>query len=180
MQAKCPGTKMEGMGILFNPGRRRVGFTLIEVVSVVAVILILAGIITVRLGDLRSSALSASARALEKEFAKGAEELASNGADLGPLQSVAASGELVAQTGSDPNYMSLQSAVYRLSSPDAANPALVSGALTQLNTLLSGRGFGVVKGAAGPELLTAFNADLVVVRDSGHSVRGVYLRLTKS
>jgi len=180
MQAKCPGTKMGGMGILFNPGRRRVGFTLIEVVAVVAVILILAGIITVRLGDLRSSALSASARALEKEFAKGVEELTSNGADLGPLQSAAASGALVAQTGSDPNYMSLQSAVYRLSSPEAANPALVSGALTQLNTLLSGRGFGVVKGAAGPELLAAFNADLVVVRDSGHSVRGVYLRLTKS
>jgi prepilin-type N-terminal cleavage/methylation domain-containing protein len=167
------------MGILFNPGRRRVGFTLIEVVAVVAVILILAGIITVRLGDLRSSALSASARALEKEFAKGVEELTSNGADLGPLQSAAASGALVAQTGSDPNYMSLQSAVYRLSSPEAANPALVSGALTQLNTLLSGRGFGVVKGAAGPELLAAFNADLVVVRDSAHSIRGVYLRLSK-
>jgi len=179
MQAKCPGTKMGGMGILFNPGRRRVGFTLIEVVAVVAVILILAGIITVRLGDLRSSALSASARALEKEFAKGVEELTSNGADLGPLQSAAASGALVAQTGSDPNYMSLQSAVYRLSSPEAANPALVSGALTQLNTLLSGRGFGVVKGAAGPELLAAFNADLVVVRDSAHSIRGVYLRLSK-
>jgi hypothetical protein len=76
--------------------------------------------------------------------------------------------------------MSLQSAVYRLSSPAAANPALVSGALTQLNTLLSVRGFGLVKGAVGPELLAAFNADLVVVRDSGHSVRGVHLRLSKS
>jgi len=65
MQAKCIGTKMVGMGILFNPSRLRVGFTLIEVVSVVAVILILVGIITIRLGDLRSSALSTSARALE-------------------------------------------------------------------------------------------------------------------
>jgi hypothetical protein len=37
----------------------------------------------------------------------------------------------------------------------------------------------VVKGAVGPELLAVFNADLVVVRDSGHSVRGVYLRLSK-
>jgi len=180
MQAKCLGTKMEGMGILFNPGRLRVGFTLIEVVAVVAVILILVGIITVRLGDLRSSALAASARALEKEFAKGVEELASNGADLGPLQSAAASGALVAQTESDPNYMSLASSVYRLSSPNAANPALVSGALTQLNTLLAGRGFGVVQGAVGPELLAVFNADLVVVQDSSQSVRGVYLRLSKS
>ncbi len=179
MQAKCIGTKMVGMGILFNPSRLRVGFTLIEVVSVVAVILILVGIITIRLGDLRSSALSTSARALEKEFSKGVEELASNGVDLGPLQSAAASGALVSQMGSDPNYMSLQSAVHRLSSPEAANPALVSGALTQLNTLLSGRGFGLVNGAVGPELLAAFNADLVVVRDSGHSVRGVYLRLSK-
>ena len=118
------GTKMVGMGILFNQSRLRVGFTLIEVVAVVAVILILVGIITIRLGDLRSSALSASARALEKEFSKGVEELASNGVDLGPLQGAAASGELVSQTGSDPNYMSLRSAVYRLSSPDAANPAL--------------------------------------------------------
>ena len=174
------GTKMGGMGILCNRSRLRVGFTLIEVVSVVAVILILAGIITVRLGDLRSSALSASARALEKEFSKGVEELASNGVDLGPLQSAAAGGALVSQTGSDPNYMTLQSAIYRLSSPAAVNLALVSGALAQLNTLLSGRGFGVVKGTVGPELLAAFNADLVVVRDSGHSVRGVNLRLSKS
>ena len=180
MQAKCLSTKMEGMGILFNQSRLRVGFTLIEVVSVVAVILILVGIITIRLGDLRSSALSASARALEKEFSKGVEELASNGVDLGPLQSAAAGGTLVSQTGSDPNYMSLQSAVYRLSSPAAANPALVSGALAQLNSMLSWRGFGLVKEAVGPELLAAFNADLVVVRDSGHSVRGVYLRLSKS
>ena len=179
MQARCVGIKMGCMGILCNRSRLRVGFTLIEVVSVVAAILILAGIITVRLGDLRSSALSASARALEKEFSKGVEELTSNGVDLGPLQGAAASGELVSQTGSDPNYMSLQSAVYRLSSPEAANPASVSGALTQLNTLLSARGFGVVKGAVGPELLAVFNADLVVVRDSGHSVRGVYLRLSK-
>jgi hypothetical protein len=117
---------------------------------------------------------------LEKEFAKGVEELASNGADLGPLQSAAASGALVAQTESDPNYMSLASSVYRLSSPNAANPALVSGALTQLNTLLAGRGFGVVQGAVGPELLAVFNADLVVVQDSSQSVRGVYLRLSKS
>ena len=147
-----------------------------------AVILILVGIITIRLGDFVLSllALSASARALEKEFSKGVEELASNGVDLGPLQSAAAGGTLVSQTGSDPNYMSLQSAVYRLSSPAAANPALVSGALAQLNTLLSGRGFGLVKGTVGPELLAAFNADLVVVQDSGHSVRGVYLRLSKS
>jgi prepilin-type N-terminal cleavage/methylation domain-containing protein len=168
------------MGILFNPSRPRAGFTLIEVVSVVAVILILVGIITIRLGDLRSSALSASARALEKEFSKGVEELASNGVNLGPLQNAAAGGAVVSQTGSDPNYMSLQSAVYRLSSPAAANPALVSGALAQLNTLLSGRGFGVVQGVVGPELLAVFNADLVVVQDSSHSVRGVYLRLSKS
>jgi len=180
MQAKCLGTKMEGMGILFTQRRLRVAFTLIEVVSVVAVILILVGIITIRLGDLRSSALSASARALEKEFSKGVEELASNGVDLGPLQSAAAGGTLISQTGSDPNYMSLQSAVYRLSSPAAANPALVSGALAQLNTLLSGRGFGLVQGTVGPEFLAAFNADLVVVRDSAHSVRGVYLRLSRS
>src|ERR1035438_3837582 len=86
MQARCVGIKMGCMGILWNRSRLRVGFTLIEVVSVVAVILILAGIITVRLGDLRSSALSASARALEKEFSKGVEELTSNGVDLGPLQ----------------------------------------------------------------------------------------------
>jgi prepilin-type N-terminal cleavage/methylation domain-containing protein len=174
------GAKMGYMGILCNQSRLRAGFTLIEVVSVVAVILILAGIITIHLGDLRSSALSASARALEKEFAKGVEELTSNGVDLGPLQSVAASGSLVLETGSDPDYMSLQSSVYRLSSPQAANLALVSGALTQLNILLSGRGFGVVKGEVRPVLLAVFNADLVLVRDTGHSVRGVYLRFSKS
>lgn len=168
------------MGSPRNQNQLRAGFTLIEVVSVVAVILILVGIITIRLGDLRSSALSASARALEKQFAKGVEELTSNGADLGPLQSAVAGGSLVSQTGSDPNYMSLQSSIYRLSSPEAANPASVAGALTQLNTLLAAQGFGVVKGEIRPELLAVFNADLVVVRDSGHSIRGVYLRLSKS
>ena len=146
----------------------------------VAVILILVGIIAVSLGDLRSSALAASAHGLEKGFAKGVEELTANGVDLGALQNAAANGSLVSQTGSDPNYASLQSTVYRLSSPQQTNPALVAGALSQLNTLLSAQGFGLVKGEIGPAFLAVFNADLVVVRDSGHSVRGVYLRLSKS
>lgn len=81
----------------------------------VAVILILVGIIAVSLGDLRSSALAASARALEKGFAKGVEELTANGVGLGPLQSAAGGGSLVSQMGSDPNYTCLQTAVYRLS-----------------------------------------------------------------
>ena len=168
------------MGIQCYRRRLCPGFTLIEVVLVLAVVLILVGIITVRLGDLRSSALSASARALEKAFGQGVETLVANGADLGPLQSVAGAGSLVSQTGSDPSYMSLQSAVYRLSTPEATNPALVSSALTELNALLSAAGFGVVKGNVSPELLALFNADLVVVRDSGHAVRGVYLRFSNS
>ena len=171
---------MEGMGIQCYRRRLCPGFTLIEVVSVLAIVLILVGIITVRLGDLRSSALSASARALEKAFAQGVETLVANGVDLGPLQSAAGAGSLVSQTGSDPSYMSLQSAVYRLSTPEATNPALVSSALTELNALLSAAGFGVVKGNVSPELLALFNTDLVVVRDSGHAVRGVYLRFSNS
>jgi hypothetical protein len=151
---------------------------LIEVVSVVAVIFILAGVITLRLGDLRSSALSASARALEREFAKGVEGLISNGADLGPLQTVAASGLLVSQRSPDPEFMSLQSASYRLSSPVEVNLSRVAGALTQLNSMLSARGFGVVKGNVSQEMLRVFNADLVVVRDPGNSVRGVYLKFS--
>lgn len=171
---------MERMGIPSDQKRPLRGFTLIEVVSVVAVILILVGIIAVSLGDLRSSALAVSARALEKGFAKGVEELTANGVDLGPLQSAAGSGSLVSQLGSDPNYMSLQSAVYRLSTPQQQNPALAGGVLAQLNSLLSAQGFGLVKGEIPPELLAVFNADLVVVRDSGRAVRGVYLRLSKS
>jgi len=171
---------MERMGIPSDQKRPLRGFTLIEVVSVVAVILILVGIIVVSLGDLRSSALAVSARALEKGFAKGVEELTANGVDLGPLQSAVAGGLLVSQLNSDPDYASLQSAVYRLSSPQQPNPALAAGILAQLNSLLSAQGFGLVKAEIPPELLAVFNADLVVVRDSGHAVRGVYLRLSKS
>lgn len=54
------------------------------------------------------------------------------------------------------------------------------GVLAQLNSLLSAQGFGVIKGEIPMELLAAFNADLVVVRDSGRAVRGVYLRLSRS
>jgi len=168
------------MGIPSDQKRPLRGFTLIEVVSVVAVILILVGIIAVSLGDLRSSALATAARALEKGFAKGVEELTANGVDLGPLQSAVAGGLLVSQLNSDPDYASLQSAVYRLSSPQQPNPALAAGVLAQLNSLLSAQGFGLVKAEIPPELLAVFNADLVVVRDSGHAVRGVYLRLSKS
>lgn len=45
--------------------------------------------------------------------------------------------------------------------------------------MLSARGFGAVKGKADPEMLNAFDADLVVVRDSGNSIRGVYLKFSK-
>ena len=115
-----------------------------------AVILILVGIITIRLGDLRSSALSASARALEKEFSKGVEELASNGVDLGPLQSAAASGALVSQTGSDPNYMSLQSAVYRLSSPDGGESGVGFGCANPAQHLAFRAGFRLGQGGGRP------------------------------
>jgi hypothetical protein len=157
-----------------------IGFTLIEVVSVVAVVFILAGVITIRLGDLRSSALAASARALEKEFANGVEQLTAGGTGLGPFQTVAAGGLLVSPRHSDPEFMSQQTANYRLSAPADVNLSRVAGALSQLNSMLSARGFGVVKGSVSQEMLNAFNADLVVVRDSGNSIRGVYLKFTKS
>lgn len=167
------------MGFLRQEVRRCIGFTLIEVVSVVAVIFILAGVTTIRLGDLRSSALTASARALEKQFAKGGEQLIASGIDLGPFQTVAASGSVVSQKVSDPEFMSLQTTTYRLSTPDATNLSRVADALSLLNSMLSGRGFGTVKGNIGRELLGAFNVDLVVVRDSGNSIRGVHLKFSK-
>ena len=168
------------MGFLCKRATTCIGFTLIEVVSVVAVVFLLAGVITIRLGDLRSSALAASARALEKEFANGVEQLTSEGTHLGPFQTVAASGSLVSQRQSDPEFMSLQTASYRLSAPADVNLSRVVGALSQLNTMLSAGGCGVVKGNVSQEMLNAFNADLVVVRDSGNSIRGVYLKFSKS
>jgi len=167
------------MGFLRNRLTACIGFTLIEVVSVVAVIFILAGVLTIRLGDLRSSALAASARALEKEFANGIEQLTSGGIDLSPFQTVAASGVLVSQRQSDPQFMSLQTSIYRLSAPADANVSRVVGALRQLNTILSAQGFGLIKGSVSQEMLNALNADLVVVRDSGNSIRGVYLKFSK-
>lgn len=167
------------MGFLRQEVRRCVGFTLIEVVSVVAVIFILAGVMTVRLGDLRSSALAASARALEKEFAKGVEQLIASGIDLGPFQIVAASCSLVSQKASDPEFMSLQTTTYRLSTPDEANLSRVTAALSHLNSMLSSRGLGTVRGSASQKMLSAFNVDLVLVRDSGNSIRGIHLKFSK-
>lgn len=167
------------MRFLRKEVKQRIGFTLIEVVSVVAVIFILAGITTIRLGDLRSSALAASARALEREFAKGIEQLIASGADLGQFQTLAAGGSVVSENASDPEFMSLRTTTYRLSTPEAANPSRVADALSLLNSTLSGHGFGVVKGNIGRELLGAFNANLVVVRDSGNSIRGVHLKFSK-
>lgn len=155
------------------------GFTLIEVVSVVAVIFILAGVITIRLGDLRSSALIASARAFEKEFAKGVEQLIASGLDLGTFQTLADSGTLVSEKASDAEFMSLRTTNYRLSSPDDVNFSAVAGVLTQLNAMLSAQGLGVVKGNATQDMLNAFNADLVMVRDTGNSIRGVRLKFSK-
>ncbi|ODU25278.1 MAG: hypothetical protein ABS95_00715 [Verrucomicrobia bacterium SCN 57-15] len=155
------------------------GFTLIEVVSVVAVIFILAGVITIRLGDLRSAALATAAHALEKEFAKAVENLLSHGADLRPLQTIAARSSVVSQRTSDPEFMSLQSANYRLSDPVEVNLQQVSDIVNQLNNMLLAGGFGVVKGQISQEMLRVFSTDLVVVRDSGNSIRGVYLRFSK-
>lgn len=155
------------------------GFTLIEVVSVVAVICILAGVITVRLGDLRSSALTASARALEKEFAKGVEQLIANGIDLGTFQTLANTGTLVSEQASDAEFMSLRTTTYRLSSPDDVNFSAVAGVLTQLNSMLSAQGLGAVKGNVTRDMLITFNADLVMARDTGSSIRGVRLKFSK-
>ena len=161
--------------------RRRLcaGFTLIEVVSVVAVIFILAGVITIRLGDLRSAALATSVRALEKEFAKAVENLLSHGADLRPLQTIATQGSVMSQKTSDPEFMSLQSTDYRLSNPMETNLQRVADIVNQLNSMLLAGGFGVVKGQISQEMLRIFNTDLVVVRDSGNSIRGMYLRFSK-
>jgi len=167
------------MGFARQEVRRCIGFTLIEVVAVVAVIFILAGVITIRLGDLRSSALAASARALEKEFAKGVEQLIASGIDVGPFQTVAVSGSLVSQKASDPEFMSLRTATYRLSTPEAANVSRVADALSQLNSMLSTRGFGLVKGTITQEMLSAFDVDLVLIRDAGNSIRGVHLKFSK-
>lgn len=167
------------MNALYRRRRLCAAFTLIEVVSVVAVIFILAGVITIRLGDLRSAALTTSARALEKEFAKAVESLLSHGADLRPLQAIATRGSVVSQRASDPEFMSLQSTNYRLSDPTEANLQPLADFISQLNGMLLASGFGVVKGQIRQEMLRVFNTDLVVVRDSGNSIRGMYLRFSK-
>lgn len=167
------------MDFLCKRRRRCAAFTLIEVVSVVAVIFILAGVITIRLGDLRSVALTTSAHALEKEFAKAVESLLSHGADLRPLQTIASRCSVVSQRTSDPEFMSLQSTNYRLSDPAEVNLQQVADIINQLNSLLLAGGFGVVKGEISREMLRVFDADLVVVRDAGNSIRGMYLRFSK-
>lgn len=155
------------------------GFTLIEVIAVVAVVLILGLIAVVRVGNLRSSAYDTSARVLEKEFTKGVEQLASSGAGIiAPLQFTASMGTLVAKTVADPTYMGLESTVYRISSPSAVNAVAVSDTLAQLDNLLVANGFGRVKRSVSPEMLSLYNVDLVVVKDTEGMAAAIFLKLS--
>ena len=158
---------------------KHAGFTLIEIIAVVAVVLILGLMVVVRVGNLRSTAYETSARVLEKEFSKGVEQLVSSGASLiGSLQLAASAGTLVSKTSADPNYMGMESTVYRISSPSAANAVAIHDILTQLDNLLVANGFGRVKGSVGPEMLALYNVDLVIVKDAEGTVKGVFLKLS--
>jgi prepilin-type N-terminal cleavage/methylation domain-containing protein len=154
------------------------GFTLIEVVSVVAVILILAGVITVRLGDLRSAASTAGVRALEKEFAKAAEQLAAQGG-LNEILGLTANGTLILQRPEDADFKFLSTSTYRLSSPARPASGRVTNVINGMNSVLSTRGLGLIRGSIHKDVLNTFNVDLIVVRDVGGAIHGVYLRLSQ-
>jgi len=155
------------------------GFTLIEIIAVVAVVLVLGLIIVVRVGNLRSSAYDTSARVLEKEFSKGVEQLVSSGANIiEPLLLRASAGTLVSQIPADPIYMGMESTVYRLSSPATVNAGAVSETLRQLENLLIANGFGRVQGSVSQEMLSRYDVDLVVVKDAGGTSTGVFLKLS--
>ena len=155
------------------------GFTLIEIIAVVAVVLILGLMIVVRVGNLRSSAYDTSARVLEKEFSKGVGQLVSSGANIiNPLLFRASAGTLVSKTPADPIYMGMESTIYRLSSRTTVNAGAVSDTLTQLDNLLVANGFGRVQGSVSQEMLSRYDVDLVVVKDAGGMATDVFLKLS--
>ena len=120
-----------------------------------------------------------SSRVLEKEFAKGVEQLISRGTPvIGSLQLAASAGTLVSRTAADPNYMGMESTVYRISSPAAVNAGAVANALTQLDDLLKANGAGVVRGTATPEMLSRHNVDIVVKKDAAGTARNIFLKLS--
>lgn len=168
---------------IVNKSVKEGGFTLIEMVAVVAVLMILGFIIVTRVGNLRASAYDASARMLETEFSRGVEQLVSNAPDgagvVGNLQLIASTGALISTVSGDPDYMGLASTVYRISSPTNVNAAAVSGALSQLNNLLAAGHCGCIRGSVDPGLLSFYNVDLVVVKDANGAASTVLLKLSR-
>ena len=144
------------------------GFTLVELLACIIVVVILCAAVVVRLGEVRTSAFMADSSRLEREFSRGVEDLVTAGDSInGALQGMvsanpAMQGPTVA---ANPLCMGLQTVTWHLSSTAAPTPVALNQVLSILNTHLVTNGYGAVlipDPAQLAKMMKSLNADAVL------------------
>jgi type II secretory pathway pseudopilin PulG len=123
------------------------GFTLVEIIAVIIVILVLAGIVLSRVGDLRSGAFNADAQRLTLEVNKAVELAVANGVPINRdiyFFLSATPSKMGSTQASDAYYMGLTSVTWHLSTVSTPDPSaltsflrLVNNDVTNLTTAVS-------------------------------------------
>ena len=160
--------------------RDRHAFTLVEVVAVIIIIVVLASVILIRVGDVRTASYQAVAAQIERSFAKGVEDLAVNGKPILPAMQVATTGcALIGSSSADAAYLGLSTKTYALSTRSSPNLSNVNGALNALDTQLRSAGYGAVSGSATAAMLEKLNVSLITISDSSNNIVDAAIKFTK-
>ena len=161
----------------------RKGFTLVELIACIVVMVILCAAAVLRIGDVRTSTFITNATRLEMEFSKGVEDLVTVGDSInGDIQGLVTANPAMQGTtvASDPLYMGLQTITWHLSSTTAPTQVLLSQVLTILNTHLSTNSYGAVlipDPAQLAQMLGILNADAILAYN-GTKLQTVFLKFS--
>lgn len=146
-----------------------------EIVSVIAVVLLLTLVAVPRLGRIRSQAQEVSCVAMSREFARGVDTLVANGSDILPtLVGLVATSENVDNKAKDPLYAGLDTKTFMLSSKASPNVALVTAVWAAVDTKMQEAALGRVKGSVSPGVFLNYNVTAVEAFENG-KIRGFYL-----
>ena len=159
------------------------GFTLVELIACLIVVVILSAAVVVRIGDARTSTYSANYARLEKEFSRGIEDLVTAGDSInGAVQGIVTANPAMQGVTvlSDPLYMGLQSVRWHLSTTASPTPVELTQVLAALNTHLTANGYGAVLIPDQKQLtrmLVNLNADAVLAYN-GTQLQTVFLQFS--
>ena len=159
------------------------GFTLIELVAVIVVILILAAVIMARIGDIRSATYRTSATQTSKEFSKTVEFLVANGSTINSqIQNSYAglSGISHTEVASDPYNMGCRTVTWHISTTTNPNPQILADLGTMVNAEANkvnySSAFVLQNNSHLTKMLQVVNADVIFVYSgSGTTLQSVLL-----